>query len=210
VETQDHTSESGSSSDEELARQSQCGSLAAFEELVSRYEGRIYRFVAHSCRGAMDAREVTQETFVRAFQAIAQFDPARPFAAWLFSIARRKCIDHFRASTHRTDDREPEAPAPDDPAESLARREDRQSLWLLARECLPETQFQALRLRYAEEMSVEEIARVLGKTRTHVKVLLFRAREALGCELKRERAAAASRPQDQWPRLSLIDGKQFL
>ena len=61
-------------SDEELARQSQAGSLVAFEELVYRYEGRICGFVANSCRNASDAREVTQDTFVRAFQAIGQFD----------------------------------------------------------------------------------------------------------------------------------------
>jgi RNA polymerase sigma factor (sigma-70 family) len=85
-------------SDEELAQQSQDGTLSAFEELVYRYEGRIYGFIANSCRNATDAREVTQDTFVRAFQAIGQFDGRRGFAPWLFTIARRKCIDHHRAA----------------------------------------------------------------------------------------------------------------
>ena len=84
--------------DEELARQTQAGSLVAFEELVYRYEGRIYGFVANCCRNGTDAREVTQDTFVRAFQAIGQFDLQRGFAPWLFTIARRKCIDHHRAA----------------------------------------------------------------------------------------------------------------
>jgi RNA polymerase sigma-70 factor (ECF subfamily) len=171
-------------SDEELARQTQAGSLAAFEELVYRYEGRIYGFVANSCRNGTDAREVAQDTFVRAFQAIGQFDCRRGFASWLFTIARRKCIDQHRAAPPVADEAVPELTDDNDPAELLARREERQDLWGLARRHLPEAQFQSLWLRYAEGMSVAGIAQVLRKTQTHIKVLLFRARQALGRELK--------------------------
>jgi RNA polymerase sigma-70 factor (ECF subfamily) len=176
-------------SDEELARSTQAGSLDAFEELVRRYEGRLYGFLANSCHTEADAREVTQDTFVRAFQAIAQFDPRRSFAPWLFAIARRKAIDRHRA-TPPADAGEPlpELCDYDDPAELLARREDGQGLWQFARGLLPETQFEALWLRYAEDMSVADLAPVLRKTQTHVKVLLFRARQTLGDELERRRA----------------------
>lgn len=169
--------------DQELARQTQAGSLAAFEELVYRYEGRIYRFVVNMCGNGTDAREVTQDTFVRAFQAIEQFDPQRSFAPWLFTIARRKCLDLYRAARHPVDEQAPELVDEDDPAQLLARQEERQGLWGLARRNLPKPQFQALWLKYSEEMSVVEIAQVLGKTQAHVKVLLFRARRALGREL---------------------------
>lgn len=177
-------------SDEDLARSTQAGSFDAFEELVRRYEGRLYGFLAHSCRTEADAREVTQDTFVRAFQAITQFDPRRAFAPWLFAIARRKSIDRHRAA--------PPAPAGeplpelcdhDDPAELLARREDGQVLWQFARGLLPEAQFEALWLRYAGDMTVADIAQVLRKTQTHIKVLLFRARRTLGAELERRRPA---------------------
>jgi RNA polymerase sigma-70 factor, ECF subfamily len=170
-------------SDEELARQSQGGSLTAFEELVCRYEDRIYGFVMNSCGNGADASEVTQDTFVRAFQAIGQFDCGRSFAAWLFTIARRKCIDHHRSAPSPAEELVPELPDADDPSELLARREERQSLWDLARRRLPQPQFQALWLKYAEEMPVADIAQVLRKTQTHVKVLLFRARQCLAREL---------------------------
>jgi RNA polymerase sigma-70 factor (ECF subfamily) len=78
----------------------------------------------------------------------------------------------------------PEPQDDNDPAELMARREEGQSLWGLARRRLPEAQFQALWLRYAEDMSVAGVAQVLRKTQTHVKVLLFRARRTLACELK--------------------------
>lgn len=177
-------------SDEELAQQCQEGSLAAFEELVSRYEGRIYAFVTHSTRNATAGAEITQETFVRAFQAIAQFDARRTFSTWLFAIARRKCLDFFRRGWRVVEPEPAFEPADEnDPGELLAQREERERLWALARRSLPEPQFQALWLRYAEDMEVAAIARVLGLTQTYVKVLLFRARENLGRRINQGRAA---------------------
>jgi RNA polymerase sigma-70 factor (ECF subfamily) len=173
-----------SSSDEQLVRESQAGSLDAFEELVSRYEHRVYGFILRTCRNPDDAAEITQDTFVKAYQALAQFDPGKPFAPWLFTIARRKCVDRHRATP-------PQEPAPvpdrtdlDDPAQVLARKEESDALWECAHRVLPETQFQALWLRYREDMSVQRIAHVLRKTKTHVKVLLFRARRRLTAELE--------------------------
>jgi RNA polymerase sigma-70 factor (ECF subfamily) len=174
-------------SDEDLARQSQAGDLAAFEELVHRYENRIYSFVFQSCGHEVDAREVTQDTFVRAFEAMAKFDPSRSFAAWLFTIARHKGIDCFRARIPGGSEPVPEELDADDPGELLARREEAQDLWRRARAWLPDSQFQALWLRYVEDMDISQIARVLRKTQTHVKVLLFRARHKLADELESAR-----------------------
>jgi len=168
--------------DEDLARHSQGGDFAAFEELVRRYENRIYSFLHQSCGHDADAREATQDTFVRAFEAIARFDPNRLFASWLFAIARRKGIDCYRARIPDGGGPAPEEADPSDPAELLARREEAADLWRRARRLLPEAQFQALWLRYAEDMDLVQIARVLGKTQTHVKVLLFRARHKLAGE----------------------------
>ncbi|MBE0543296.1 MAG: RNA polymerase sigma factor [Verrucomicrobia bacterium] len=181
-------------SDEELARQAQAGSASGFEELVRRYENRIYRFVVNQCRTPADAQEVTQDAFVSAAAHLHNFDPARSFATWLFTIARRKCIDRQRANRRHLG--VPNAAAADlmdadDPAELLARHEARQNLWRLARRVLPELQFQALWLRYAEDLSVADIARVLGKTSVHVKVLLFRARTVLARELEQPPGAEA-------------------
>jgi RNA polymerase sigma-70 factor (ECF subfamily) len=182
-------------SDEQLARESQAGSLEAFEELVSRYQQRVFGFVFRSCSCAGDAREITQDTFVKAYQALGQYDPTKPFAAWLFTIARRKCIDRHRSAPLEEAAPVPDEPELDDPAELLARREEGDALWECARRLLPEIQFQALWLRYAEEMSVQQVAQVLRRTRTHVKVLLFRARRRLMGEVQGSgciRAAASS------------------
>jgi RNA polymerase sigma-70 factor (ECF subfamily) len=173
--------------DEALAGQAQAGSLSDFEELVYRYEGRIFRFVANSFRNRADAQEVTQETFVSAYLHLRQFDVNRSFATWLFAIARRKCIDRHRIARPTVGEDIPELIDPDDPAVLLARHEAERDIWELARRALPELHFHALWLKYAEEMSVQHIARVLRKTQVHVKVLLFRARTRLARELESQR-----------------------
>lgn len=200
-------------SDEGLVRESRSGSLTAFEQLVYRYEGRVFAFVFNFCRHTIDAREVTQETFVKAFQSLVAFDPQRSFASWLFTIARHKCIDRQRAARRVSDEPVPELVDEEDPARLLVREEERQTIWSRARSLLPEAQYQALWLRYVEDLEVVEIARVLGKTRTHVKVMLFRARQALGKELRKdlerermpvsvERPATSTRGlrEQAWPR----------
>jgi len=151
---------------------------------VYRYEGRIYGFLLKSCGNDTDARELTQDTFVRAFQAILQFDLRCDFAPWLFTIARRKLIDRIRVRRPISDEPLPDSPDFFDPAEALAQNEDAQNLWDLARRELPAIQFQTLWLRYVEDMDVAQIAQVLRLTKTHVKVLLFRARGAMAKPLR--------------------------
>ena len=172
-------------SDEELARQSQAGSMTAFEDLVYRYEKRIYGFAFQRCHSRDDAREIAQDTFVKAFQALGQFDCRQNFAAWIFTICRHKCIDRLRRTPPSLESKTAlELFDHATPAEALARQEDTKAVWALAARHLPRDQYDALWLRYVEDLAVAEIARVLHRTRTHVKVLLFRARKTLAARLQ--------------------------
>jgi RNA polymerase sigma-70 factor (ECF subfamily) len=187
--------ESQALTDEELARQSQAGSLSAFEQLVYRYEARLCAFIRRWCPNETDARETTQDTFVRAFQAIGQYQCRYPFRAWLFAIARRQCIDRHRAARQPCDGPLPELPDANDPAELLARQEARADLWQWARRVLPLAQYEALWLHYAEDLDIAQTARILRKTQTHVKVLLFRARRTLAREMPRPQPARQTLPK---------------
>lgn len=195
--------ERSTDSDAELVRQSQAGSLAAFEQLVYRYEHRVHAFVNQLCRNATDARELTQDTFVKASQSIRYFDVRREFAPWLFTIARHKCVDRHRGTPPMSEAPLPETADEANPGELLAEQEDREQLWQLARRNLTETQFQALWFRYAEDMDVAQIAQALGKSRVHVKVLLFRARQILGRHLSPGQTLAQAIVK---PRLSQCEG----
>lgn len=186
------TTEKQQVADEELARLTQSGGSSSFEELVYRYEVRVFRFVANNCRDISDAQEVTQDTFVAAFRNIWRFDLRRSFATWLFAIARRKCIDHHRSDRSAGAEALPEDVNANDPAELLAQREAERDLWQLAKRILPQLQFDALWLRCAEDLSVADVARVLNRTQTHVKVLLFRARLKLEAQLGKQRRLVAN------------------
>jgi RNA polymerase sigma-70 factor (ECF subfamily) len=170
--------------DEELARRAQAGEWAGFDELVRRFEGRIYRFTVNCSGHATDARELTQATFVSAYQHLRNFSPEQSFATWLFTIARRKCIDRSRRTRGWFADEMPELPDGDDPSVLLERREAAEEFWQRARRVLTATQFQTLWLHYVEDLRVREVARVMRRTQPHVKVLLFRARKVLARELR--------------------------
>src|SRR5688572_12140520 len=87
--------------DAELAERAGRGDERAFTALVRRHERPVY---ALCCRylGAADAADAAQETFVRAFTHLDRFDRSRPLLPWLFTIARRLCIDHQRARRNET------------------------------------------------------------------------------------------------------------
>lgn len=186
------TAENQEPSDEELARKAQAGCSASFEALVHRYEARVFRFAANNCRNASDAQEVTQDAFVSAYRSLEKFDAGRSFATWLFTIVRRKCIDHHRSVRHAAGEVLPEEVDANDPAALLEQREAEGDLWHVAKRVLPALQFEALWLRHAEDMSVAEVAQVLRRTKIHVKVLLFRARLGLDAELTTRRTVGAT------------------
>jgi RNA polymerase sigma-70 factor (ECF subfamily) len=173
------------SSDEQLAASAASGSLAAFTQILQRYERRVYNFVFRRLPCSADAEDVTQETFVRAWQRIDQYRPRHRFSTWLFTIAARLTINHLRsADRHRRHLGDFHAmrshtAQEDDPAVLVAAREETGNIWSLAAACLSEEQLAALWLRYAEDLSIREIATVFGRTAVGVRVMLFRARTKL-------------------------------
>ena len=183
----------GDLADEELACRAQAGSSACFEELVRRLEGRLLRFLLRRTRTPQDAEDLLQETFLRGYQRLGSYNPAWKITTWLFTIASRLAISHGRKRRAVALPRAACVPAVgDDALTRLARQEEKEALWATAQSTLSENQHTVLWLRYAEGMSVKEIARVMGKTRTHVKVLLYRARSALGRRLEQAEPTPAS------------------
>lgn len=178
------------SSDEELACQVQAGAAAPFEQLVSRYEGKLYHFLRLKTADPRDAEELTQTTFVTAYRKIHLYKSNHAFATWLFTIARRLTIDHYRRNRNRpTTNALPEDSAAKalvetrDPSHVVADSENHSALWESIRGILNENQFTAMWLKYEQDLPVSEIATAMKKTKTHVKVMLHRARQALISQL---------------------------
>ena len=161
-------------SDEELASKISEGSRSLFEELVSRYSMRLFYFLRHRTETDQDIEDLVQETFLKAFKSIDRFDPERKFSTWLYTIASREAI-----SRHRSNKKMKSIPAGTssipDPEDIVIQKEESQNIWALA-STLPEKEYEAIWLRYAEEMPIKDIARVTKKSPITVRVLLYRAR----------------------------------
>jgi len=165
---------------EALALRAQRGdsqAAACFEELVRRYEGRLFNFLAR--RGGREhAEDLTQEAFVRAWERLESYDPTWRFSTWLFTIGSRLAITRHRRAKPTVGPAALEsAPAPTERVAEQA--ELGAKLWSLAFQHLTEDQQTALWLRYVEDMAVADIARVMDKSDVGVRVCLFRARHAL-------------------------------
>ena len=82
--------------DEDLAREAAADDMDAFEELVRRRRSGLVRFLTSFTQSAADADDLVQETFLRAYRNLANYDPRKPFLPWLYVIARRLAINLFR------------------------------------------------------------------------------------------------------------------
>jgi RNA polymerase sigma-70 factor (ECF subfamily) len=173
-------------SPEELAQraaQKDAAGLMCFGELVTRFEGRLYNFLLRKTGRAVDAEDLTQEAFVRAWEKIDSYDQRWRFSTWLFTIAARMAVSHHRkARPFLIAEIDGGASEVDDHAGPDVQSAG-SSLWRLAEEKLTEDQHTALWLRYAEDMAIPEIAAVMRKSQVGVRVCLFRARQALVEEL---------------------------
>ncbi len=178
-------------SDSELARQLQSGCEQGFTELDRRYRPRLLYALTRRLPRREDAEDVVQQTMLRVFQKIHQFDTNRRFSPWVFTIAMRLSVEHGRRKQLPVS---PESTSPLEIADKsaspdgrLCETEERDSLWALADRVLKPDQWTALWLHYGEELSISEVAQTLGKTKTTVSVQLFRARKTLLPHLQEKR-----------------------
>ena len=168
--------------DHECVTRAQRGDRGAFSELVARYQDRIYRFLVRLTRSENDALDLAQETFLRAYQGLANWRPDARFTTWLFLIARNLAFDLLRRNKRveflplEEDDMTADpGPEPDAALETAQRYRMLESA--LAR--LPVEHREILLLREIEEMSYEDIAAVLNINTGTVKSRIARARAAL-------------------------------
>src|SRR6188768_2744002 len=114
-----------SSTDEELVARSQGGDLDSFNQLVVRWERPIYALAYRTIGREEDARDVCQETFLRAFRALPRFRGQAKFSSWLYRIALNLCHDWMRRER-----RTPVVQAPEgvDPIEMAAEAEPSESI----------------------------------------------------------------------------------
>src|SRR4051812_46959804 len=166
--------------DESLVARVRGGEQHAFEAIYDRYSRPLLSFCRHMLGDLQEAEDAVQHTFLSAHRALLADGRDIHLKAWLFAIARNRCLSVLRARRDHLgleDELEPASTA--GLAAEVERREDlREMLDDLAR--LPDDQREALLLSELRAHSHDEIAEVLGVKRDKVKALVFQAREGLG------------------------------
>lgn len=159
-------------SDRDLVAAAQVGDVRAYGCLVERYQRRIYRLAAHMLKSPADAEDVTQETFVRAYKALARFDGRSEPFTWIYRIAINLSLNMLRSRRvrrHSTTDDDPrlesqlveQRPGYSDPAAGSADREIFATL-SEAMDSLSETLRTTLVLVCVDGQSHADAARILG------------------------------------------------
>ncbi|MBT7911107.1 MAG: sigma-70 family RNA polymerase sigma factor [Verrucomicrobia bacterium] len=158
-----------------LAIAAKKGCMESFEQLVARLEGRLYAFLYQKTSNHHLTQDLLQSTFVSAYRKLHRYNPQYAFTTWIYTIASRLAINHFRRKrllesehadgvTHTT------------PSSELIASEKAESVWSRARALLTGNQFAALWHFYGEDRNLAETADVMNKSVGSVKVLLHRAR----------------------------------
>jgi RNA polymerase sigma-70 factor, ECF subfamily len=175
------------------------GDAAAFEAIYQRYERRIYSFVYRMMGNPEDASDLTQDTFVKAYLALPRTTADLNVSAWLHRIASNACLDVLRRRRlvqwlpWDVFDTNPamEPAAPDDPAASFIRQETEQEVQHILSLLTPKHRT-ALVLKEYQGLSCDEIADIMGTSRSAIKSLLFRAREEFRQVTEREKQKTAA------------------
>ncbi len=184
-------SEINTERDIDLVQKSLKGDAKAFEALVRHYQVLVLTVVHRTLQDQEAARDITQETFVKAFRALKTFDGKRSFKTWLLAIASNTCIDYLRSrsskgalSLEKILEEEPYLEQSFATAQKTSPEEEAEMnlfitklSWALS--LIPLRYRQAFILRYQFDLTYEEISQVMNENENTVRTLLHRAKERL-------------------------------
>lgn len=168
-----------------LVNQAREGNRSAFAQLADRFHKDIFRMVFYRIRSQVDAEDITQDVFLKAYQNIASIKDATKFRGWLFSITLNRIRDfqrkkRFRSlfkmedeniESHPTEQVDPDQP---DALGHVLRKDFWRQIGLILKK-LPQMEREVFLLRFFDHLSINEIAGVLKKNESTVKTHLYRA-----------------------------------
>jgi RNA polymerase sigma-70 factor (ECF subfamily) len=174
-------------SDAAAIEQARAGSNDAFRVLVERHGRAVFRLAYRMTGNEQDAEDMVQETFLRAYRQIGRFDNRAKFSTWLFTIATNCSRDLLRARRRRPESLEnpPDvAPTPDPSPERLALSGQVRQRIAAALNDLSPAERAAFVMRHFEGVSIDEIARALGRPNGATRHSVFRAVQKLRLALE--------------------------
>ena len=167
--------------EESLVRRAQQRDQQAFTQLYEEHFDKIYRYVALRIGNEIEAEDITQQVFLKALHSISSFKwKGAPFSAWLFRIAHNQVVDHLRKKTKQAtvpiDNIQVSSSS--DPQSLVEQKLDIEQL-LSATKRLTEAQREVISLRFASELPIAQVAKIMDKSVGAVKALQHSAIVAL-------------------------------
>ena len=173
------------------------GDRIAFAELVEKYQQPLFNFICRTLRDETESEDLAQNVFLQVYKSRQRYEPTAKFSTWLFTIARNLCLNEIRRrSRHPAESIEDSHPEQEEhpqrqyedkknvlPAENTLHRELAQKIEAALAE-LPENQRSAIMLCRQDELSYEEIGKILDCSLSATKSLIHRGRETLKERLK--------------------------
>src|SRR2546425_1162206 len=187
----DAKSPAGSTDETDLVRRARKGDLAAYDELVRRYQERIYATVYHMTANHEDANDLAQEAFIKGFQALKSFKGGSSFYTWVYRIAVNKTINFLKQRKNRAqmslDDLDFNAEHDPDLVALISEKTPRREVNLTelqerlnaAMQKLSEPHRLVVTLHDVQGLSHEEIAKIMSCNIGTVRSRLFYARQQL-------------------------------
>jgi RNA polymerase sigma-70 factor (ECF subfamily) len=169
----------------DLVIQARDGNRLAFEQLIDRYQGEIHRMIFYRIRTRMDAEDLTQDVFVRAYRNISRIREPLKFRSWLFTIAVNRVNDYlrkkrirsiFKSSDEGTEVQPAETDFQDSPEalEQVLKVDFWRHIGRIAKK-LSKMEREVFMLRFMDNLNINEIAQTLKKSESTVKTHLYRA-----------------------------------
>ena len=169
----------------QLVKKARDGNRLAFDQLIDRYQKDIYRMIYYRIHNQMDAEDLTQDVFVRAYRSISRLREPQRFRSWLYTIAVNRVNDYLRKkrvrSIFKSSDEGPEVQPeaddrPDHPEalEQILKEDFWRQVGRIAQK-LSKMEREVFMLRFMDDLNIAEIAQILKKSESTVKTHLYRA-----------------------------------
>ena len=166
--------------EQNLVYQAQRGDKEAFAQLYESYFDKIYRYIVLKMGNKVEAEDMTQQVFLNALQSISSFKwKGVPFSAWLFRIAHNLVVDYWRKEKKWDTTSLDDSLASGSNPQLMAERRLSIEQVISATKRLTKAQREVISLRFAAELSIAEVAKVMGKSEGAVKALQHSALVAL-------------------------------
>jgi RNA polymerase sigma-70 factor (ECF subfamily) len=173
------------SHDASLVDQCLQGDRRAFETLLDRYQRTVFNVVYRIVRDIEDAQDVTQSSFVKAFENLRSFNPKYKFFSWIYKIAVNESLNFLNQRKRTIELNEEVVSQEDDPEGSLANMELTEKINDCLMKLSPEYRV-VIVLRHFQDLPYHEIGQILDLPEKTVKSRLFAARQALRRHLLRK------------------------